>query len=309
MRISRVGGIIAAASPRAAKPLLQVGSIPIIRRIVITFQQAGIFPIAVITGSHEDEVRYELADYGVIFLPHGQTTDPKLLDCAKIGLRYLQDKCDRVVFAPVNIPMFTPDTLGRLIHRPGVLVSPRFHGQDGHPFVLDTVHSGVVTDYDGPGGLREALAPLEDGRVLEEVEDPGILTSVRNEEELNAQLERHNRAILRPRVHLSLEREAAFFSARLKLLLFLISDTGNMRRACEAMALSYSKAWTMINALERELGYFVVERTHGGKRGGTTHLTQEGETLLLAYQRYEEQVFQYAQSQFHALFILPKIMG
>lgn len=56
MRISQVGGIIAAASQKVAKPMMQVGSIPIIRRIVITFQQAGVFPIVVITGVDEDKV-------------------------------------------------------------------------------------------------------------------------------------------------------------------------------------------------------------------------------------------------------------
>lgn len=42
MPVSPVGGIIAAASLKTAVPMLQIGSISIIERIVITFQQAGI---------------------------------------------------------------------------------------------------------------------------------------------------------------------------------------------------------------------------------------------------------------------------
>ena len=308
MRISQIGGIIAAASQKVARPMLQVGSIPIIRRIVITFQQAGVFPIVVITGVDEAKVKYELADYGVIFISTDLSANPKLLECAKIGMGYLQGKCDRVVFTPVNNPMFTPDTLQKLIHAEGDMVSPSCEGHCGHPFVLSAGALRHILDYQGEGGLPEALEPVSRGRTTVEVNDRGILLSIHDEEELQKQLESHNQAILHPRVRVTIEREARFFNARLKLLLFLISDTNNMRKACGAMALSYGNAWDMINRLERELGYFVVERTQGGRRGGRTSLTAQGETFLLACQKYEETVFQFAQKQFQDMFILSKII-
>lgn len=67
MKINNVGGIIVAASIKRARPMLQLGSIPIVKRVVLAFQQAGIFPIVIITGTQEDEVRHELSEYGVIF--------------------------------------------------------------------------------------------------------------------------------------------------------------------------------------------------------------------------------------------------
>lgn len=308
MRISRVGGVIAAASQKDAMPMLQIGSIPIVRRIVISFQQAGIFPIVIITGVDEEEVKSQLSDFGVIFIPNEHSACSELFDSAKIGIRYLQGKCDRIVFSPVNVPMFTPNTLNKLICAEGDVVSPSYHGRAGHPLVLSENVLNSILAYDGGQGLRGALAAVEHNRTFVTVEDKGILTSVHNEQELQAQLAEHNQAILHPRVQLSFERETSFFDARLKLLLFLISDTRNMRKACEAMALSYGKAWSMINRLEQELGYFVVARTQGGKRGGSTCLTEKGEAFLRAYQQYEESVFQFTQSKFHELFILSKIM-
>ena len=126
MKISRVGGMIAAASQSIARPMLQVGSISIIRRIVITFQQAGIFPIVVITGADEDRVRYELSNHGVIFLSSAPSANAKLLECAQIGMRYLAGKCEQMVFTPVNTPMFRPNTLQTLIHAKGDLILPSF---------------------------------------------------------------------------------------------------------------------------------------------------------------------------------------
>ena len=61
MNLGKVGGIIAVANHEAAKPLLQVGAIPIIRRIVITYQQVGVFPIVVVVGGDDEELKRELS--------------------------------------------------------------------------------------------------------------------------------------------------------------------------------------------------------------------------------------------------------
>jgi molybdate transport repressor ModE-like protein len=165
-----------------------------------------------------------------------------------------------------------------------------------------------ILAYDGENGLRGALQTLGDRRVFLPVQDKGILTNVHDQQELQAQLAEHNQALLHPMMHLRIERESAFFDTRLKLLLFLIADTRNVRKACALMGLSHSKAWNMLNRLEMELGYQVVKRRQGGSRGGQTCLTQRGETFLLTYQQYEETVFNFAQEQFQTMFILPKML-
>lgn len=50
MFVSNVGGIIAAASKESAHPLRKTGKIPAIKRIVLSMQQAGLFPIVVVVG-------------------------------------------------------------------------------------------------------------------------------------------------------------------------------------------------------------------------------------------------------------------
>lgn len=309
MKISKFGGLIAAASKKAALPMLRIGTIPVIKRIVISFQQAGIFPIVIITGADEDEVKYQLSNYGVIFIANEQPEYPQLLDSIKIGLRYLSGKCDRIAFTPVNIPMFMPDTLIRLINMEGEIVTPSYHGHGGHPVIISERIIPDILAYEGGDGLRGLIRSLEEKRKWLPVEDKGILTSVHNEEQLQARLSEHNHAILHPVVHISIERETAFFNARLKLLLFLISDTHNMRKACSAMSLSYGKAWDMINRLELELGYPVVERRQGGKHGGNTVLTERGTAFLLAYQNFEEEVFHFTQSRFQESFLMTEIVA
>lgn len=306
MRISQVGGLIAAGSRSVALPMLQVGSIPIIERIVLTFQQAGVFPIVIVTGADEEDVKYRMSGHGVIFLPCEQPDGIELFHSVKQGLRYLQGKCSRAIFTPVNVPMFTPGTLTRLMAEDGDVVTPSCRGRSGHPVIISETVIPELLAYDGEDGLRGALQALGDRRRWLCVEDEGVLASIHDTDQLFARLEEHNDALLHPMLHMSLERESPFFDGRLKLLLFLIDDTCNVRRACDAMALSYGKAWSLINRLERELGYPVVERRQGGRRGGNTRLTEQGAEFLRKYQAFEESVFQFTQNQFQNWFFCTK---
>ena len=268
MNFRKVGGIIAVANQEVAKPLLQVGAIPIIRRIVITYQQVGVFPIVVVVGGDDEELKRELSALGVIFLKYEQGGTPELMDSVRTGLQYLQGKCSRVVFAPVNVPMFTPDTLQTLLGTEGEIVVPSWQGRGGHPIVLSDGVIPQIISYSGENGLRGALETLP--RTWVDVDDKGILANAHDEEELNRHLGVHNFSILHPALHMQLEKEESFFSARLKLLLYLIGDTNNMRTACTRSGVSHSKAWDMINRLERCLWW---RKTHSAvsSASGTEH--------------------------------------
>lgn len=171
MKISKFGGVIAAANEGIAQPLLQVGNISIIRRIVISYQQAGVFPIVVITDENRDEVIRQLSGFGVIFLNNQSGVSTELTQAVVTGLRYLYGKCDRIVFTPVNVPMFTPDTLQQLLKQEGDVITPVYHGKGGHPIVLDNRIVPQILEYRGGGGLREAVDVCGLQRVRLIVED------------------------------------------------------------------------------------------------------------------------------------------
>lgn len=308
MKLGKIGGIIAVANKDMAMPLLQVGTIPIIQRIVITYQQVGIFPIVVVTGAEDDEIKRQLSSFGVIFLKNTDENQTELMDSFRIGLEYLQSKCDRIAFTPVNVPMFSPTTVAELIASDGDIVAPSLNGKGGHPVIVSSRVVPEILVHAGSNGLRNALADCNVPRTWVTVTDQGILANVRNETELQDQLETHNSAILHPVLHMQLEQEEPFFSARLKLLLYLIGDTQNVRIACSRSGTAHSKAWDMINKLEQRLGYSVVERQRGGKAGGGTRLTAQGEAFLAAYHDFEQSVHQFTQSEFQKRFISTKII-
>ncbi len=300
------GGIIVATGKTLGKneshPLLKIGSITVVKRIVLTFQQVGISPIVVITGYEAEEIEHDLADYGVIFLRNEQYENSQMFDSAKIGLDYLLNKCDQVIFNPVNITMFSPETIQRMMECGEKLLSPSYHGKAGHPLLISSELIPRILKYDGNMGMRGAIRNIGVERQWMDIEDEGILHDANDIDRLDQLLKKHNQHILHPFVRISIEKESMFFNSRTKLLLILIEDTQSVRSACRHIALSYSKAWNMLNELEQELGYAVVQRKHGGSNGGKTYLTKEGIELLEKYQQFEQNVRKYAKDEFARLF-------
>ncbi len=300
------GGIIVAAGKTSEKnesqPLLKIGSITVVKRIVLTFQKVGISPIVIITGYKAKEIEHHLSDYGIIFLRNQQYENSDMFDSAKIGIDFLQNKCDQVIFNPVNIPMFTPDTLQRMMESGARVISPSYHGKSGHPLLISCELIPRILEYDGNMGMRGAIQDVGVKAQCMDVDDEGIISDMDDIDILDQLLKKHNQRILHPFIRISIEKESLFFNSRTKLLLTLIQDTHSVRSACRHIALSYSKAWNMLNQLEQELGYAVVERKHGGSKGGNTYLTKEGIDFLEKYQQFEQNVRQYAKDEFDRLF-------
>ncbi|MBQ1362505.1 MAG: NTP transferase domain-containing protein, partial [Oscillospiraceae bacterium] len=82
------------------KPLLNIGSISIAQRVVATFQQAGVEKIVMITGYNAVLLERHLSGNGIVFLRNEEYRTTQMFDSVRIGLRYLKDKCDRLLFTP-----------------------------------------------------------------------------------------------------------------------------------------------------------------------------------------------------------------
>lgn len=304
MFVSNVGGIIAAASKESAHPLRKTGKIPAIKRIVLSMQQAGLFPIVVVVGADDYESRYQLNNLNVVFLILEESDEKReLFHSVKAGLFYLQDKCLSVVFTPVNAPMFIPKTIVEMRKHHDDIVVPSYKKKAGHPVLISNEMIPDILAYDGENGLRGAIEKYADRRVFVEVDDIGVLSLNQEDDELQSQIEEHNKSILHPILTFGIGHETPFFNARLKLLLFLIEDLNNVRKACDTMALSPGKAWDMINELEDKLGYTVVKRRRGGRNGGKTFLTEDGRQFLITCQRFEEQVISFSEQKFEKMFL------
>jgi hypothetical protein len=96
-----IGALIVAAGMSSRmgefKPMLPIGSISVAQRVVATLNQAGIGKIVMVTGYNATMLERHLAGNGIIFLRNENFATTQMFDSVKIGLAYLQDKCDKVL--------------------------------------------------------------------------------------------------------------------------------------------------------------------------------------------------------------------
>ena len=284
------------------KPMLNIGSISIAQRVVATFQQAGVDKIVMITGYNAIQLERHLSGLGIVFLRNEEYQTTQMFDSVCIGLRYLQDKCDRVLFTPVDIPLFTAATVKTLLETDAELAAPAVGEETGHPtLIASSLFSSILSD-PGDQGLRGALERCGAEMQRIPVEDRGILHDADTPEDYQALLKYHNKQLVRPVVNVSLSREKVFFDSRAAMLLRLIDETRSVRLACQRMQVSYSSGWNVIRTLEDQLGRRLVQRSQGGAGGGKSNLTEDGVQLLSHYDAYSAALREDAQNRFKEFF-------
>ena len=289
-----IGAVIVAAGMSSRmgdfKPMLNIGSISIAQRIIATFHQADVTKIVMVTGYNALTLERHLANNGVIFLRNENYETTQMFDSAKIGLKYMRDKCDKVLFTPVDIPLFTANTVTTLLNSGAELACPVCDGKTGHPILISSAIIEKLLADSGERGLQGAISRCGVEMTQVEVSDQGVLHDADTPDDYKALLQYHNKQLIRPVVNVSLAKEMPFFDSKIAMLLTLVDETASVRTACQRMQISYSSGWNIIRTLESQLGCSLVERSQGGAGGGQSRLTEKGHRLLTRFEAFQEEV-------------------
>ena len=302
----QIGALIVAAgmSTRMGefKPMLSIGSISVAQRVIATLSQAGVSKIVMVTGYNATILERHLSGNGIIFLRNENYETTQMFDSVKIGLSYLQDKCDKVLFTPVDVPLFTAKTVKTILESGAPLAVPMCEGQQGHPILIaNTLIPEILNDC-GEMGLKGAMDRCSVPLLRIDVEDPGTIHDADTPEDFSQLLEYHNAQLVRPVVSVSLAKEKPFFDSKIATLLMLIDETKSVRAAGQRMQLSYSSCWNIIRTLESQLNYSLIERSQGGAGGSTSVLTARGRLLLERYTAYEKTLKEQANALYETYF-------
>jgi len=284
------------------KPMLNIGSISIAQRIVANFHQAGVDKIVMVTGYNATTLERHLANNGIIFLRNENYESTQMFDSAKIGLEYLRDKCEQILFTPVDIPLFTSTTVKTLIDCGKKLACPVCEGQQGHPLLISSGLVDSILADSGEGGLKGAISRCGEELCEIEVDDAGVLHDADTPEDYRALLNFHNAQLVRPVLNVSLAKEMPFFDEKIAMLLSLVDETSSVRTACQRMQISYSTGWNIIRTMESQFSRTLIERSQGGAGGGQSRLTDDGRQLIEAFNRYSAELRRMANELFDTYF-------
>lgn len=86
-------------------------------------------------------------------------------------------------------------------------------------------------------------------------------------------------------------------------LLELVRETQSLSEACRVMEMAYSKAWKLIKKSEESIGVKLLQGIRGGKNGGQTILTPEGEELLNKYCQMQKEMNEAVDEIFNRIFM------
>jgi molybdate transport system regulatory protein len=84
-------------------------------------------------------------------------------------------------------------------------------------------------------------------------------------------------------------------------LLELIDQTGSISAAGRAMAMSYRRAWLLVESLNTAFRAPVVDTRAGGRQGGGAELTAFGHELVERYRTMEREAVQATLTQIDAI--------
>lgn len=86
-------------------------------------------------------------------------------------------------------------------------------------------------------------------------------------------------------------------------ILKAIEKHGSLMSATEALGLTYRKTWGDLREIEKILGFPLLDKSRGGKDGGSTCLTQQGTALVKAFDEFHGKVDTIIDSAFEEFLI------
>lgn len=294
----KTGAVIVAAGTSSYmkdfKPMLRMGRTTIIKRIITTLKQAGVDSIVVVTGNNANQLEKHISHMGVICMRNERYTETQMFDSARIGLEYFQDKCDRILFTPSDIPLFSVQSVLKLLNNSGEILCPYFKGVPGHPLLISSDIIPLLLSYDGKDGLQGAIRQSGKKITRITVDDDGVLMDIDTRQDYEKLIyqyhEMHKAQALYYQLQLRLCKEEAFFGPGAAEFLTLVEQTGSMQTACSMMHMSYSKAWNMVNLAEEQLGFPILTRRAGGPEGGSSQLTEQGKEFMQRFIHFQNEL-------------------
>lgn len=80
-------------------------------------------------------------------------------------------------------------------------------------------------------------------------------------------------------------------------LLKAIKAEGSLSKAAKSLGMSYKKAWSLVDALNKRGESLIVTTSIGGKGGGGTTITPYGLSLINAFDRIKSNCWDYLDDQ------------
>ena len=166
------------------KPLMMLGGMTVLERVIRLFQSVGVGRIHVVTGHRAAELTPLIDRWGGRSVVNARYADGMYASVAA-GVSSLEVSAASFFVLPADIPLVRPATLRSLMEAfpdgRAAICHPTFQGRRGHPPLIGRRFSSAITNGQGNGGLKalleryesEALdVPAADEFILQDLDGP-----------------------------------------------------------------------------------------------------------------------------------------
>jgi molybdenum cofactor cytidylyltransferase len=160
------------------KPLMMLGGMTVLERVIRLFQSTGIIRIHVVVGHRAPELIPLIDRWGARSIMNPQYPSGMFASIVA-GVDSIHKGTDAFFVLPVDIPLVRPATLRTLMDASqagaGTICHPTFHKRRGHPPLIGRRHIEAIMGWRGQGGLKAALECCEEYAIDVPVADEFIL--------------------------------------------------------------------------------------------------------------------------------------
>ena len=255
--------------------------------------------IRVVLGNNANKIKNELSYYEnekVKFIIN-KDYEKGMHSTIKKGLVNMDDNVEHILIALGDQPLISKETYADIIDKyltvDKRMLVPVYKGQRGHPVLMErNFLEEEIDGVNGPGGLRSIVKNKPEEVFFYKVNKEEIIIDLDYYDEYK--LYRKKKAIKNKNWFLNykfwLEGEEKIFGDGPCDILVRIDHYGSLKRAAEDMNMSYSQAWNLIDKIEENLGFKLIEKRVGGKSGGGSELTKKGRKLMNDFLSFRREI-------------------
>ncbi len=139
------------------KPLMPLGPMTVIERVLRLYCSAGIDDVCVVVGHRAEEIRNAVSAWHVrtVLNPNYESG---MYSSLVAGLAALPETCAGFFVHPVDLPLVRTSTVAALMdafsQHSDRICHPTFGGRRGHPPLVPGALAPAIRDWRGEGGLR-----------------------------------------------------------------------------------------------------------------------------------------------------------
>ena len=146
------------------KPLMMLGGMTILERVIRLFQSTGVSRIHVVVGHRAAELTPLIDRWGARSVVNVRYAEGMFSSVAA-GVSSLDEATESFFVLPVDIPLVRPATLRDLLQAfpagAAAICHPTFGGRRGHPPLIGGHHIRSILEWREEGGLGALLTRLE----------------------------------------------------------------------------------------------------------------------------------------------------